>query len=164
MKKVLRGCIVCCRFQGKPFPSPMSPSFRVQEFPPFSYTEMDFAGPLFVKSDENKVWISLYTCCSSRAVHFVVVPNLTAEAFIRCFRRLIARRGIPCRIISDKRKTFMAAKKAISKIIKDSCSRIFIGLSCAVDIKPGKSSLVGKALRKDGGVDKKMFEVVHGAS
>ena len=79
VKKLLRGCIVCHRFQGKPFPSPVSPSlpaFRVQESPPFSYTGVDFAGPLFVKSGENKVRICLFTCCSRRVVHLEVVPNL----------------------------------------------------------------------------------------
>ena len=124
MKKLLQRCVVCRRIHEKPFPSPRLPSlpgFRVQESPPFSYTGVDFAGPLYVKSGKGKVWICLYTCCSSRAVHLEVVPDLrpTAEAFIRCFRRFVARRGIPRRIISDNGKTFKAAIKTISKIVKD---------------------------------------------
>ena len=121
VKKLLQRCVVCRRIHGNPFPSPRSPSlpgFRVQESPPFSYTGVDFAGPLYVKSGEGKVWICLYTCCSSRAVHLEVVSDLTAEAFIRCFRRFVARRGIPRRIISDN-GTFKAATKTISKIVKD---------------------------------------------
>ena len=122
VNKLLQRCVVCSRIHGKPFLSPRSPSlpgFRVQESPPFSYTGVDFAGPLYVKSGEGKVWICLYTCCSSRAVHLEVVPDLTAEAFIRCFRRFVARRGIPRKIISDNGKTFKAAIKTISKIVKD---------------------------------------------
>ena len=56
-------CGVCHRFQGKQFSSPVSPSlpaFRVQESPPFSYTGVDFAGPLFVKSGKGKAWIFLF--------------------------------------------------------------------------------------------------------
>ena len=112
VKKLLQRCVVCRRIHGKPFLFPRSPSlpgFRVQESPPFSYTGVDFAGPLYVKSGEGKVWICLYTCCSSRAVHLEVVPDLTAEAFIRCSRRFVARRGIPRKIISDNGKTFKAA-------------------------------------------------------
>ena len=30
--------------------------------------------------EERKVWICLFTCCSTRAVHFEVIPNMTSEA------------------------------------------------------------------------------------
>ena len=43
---------------------------------------MDFAGPLFIKtgtrnhSSTEKVYIALFTCGSSRAVHMELVPHL----------------------------------------------------------------------------------------
>ena len=42
------------------------PLFRVDEAPPFSYTGVDFAGPLHIKgagtTETSKIWICLFTC------------------------------------------------------------------------------------------------------
>ena len=70
IKRILCGCAICHRFQGKPYPPPPAPplpSFRVSEARPFSYTGIDFAGPLYIRdmvtSATRKVWICLYTYC-----------------------------------------------------------------------------------------------------
>jgi hypothetical protein len=93
IKRILHKCIVCRRYQGKPYlppPAPPLPAFRVNEARPFSHTGVDFAGPLYVRDVVNsvpkKVWICLYTCGVTRAVHLDIVPDMTTEAFIRCFR------------------------------------------------------------------------------
>uniref|UniRef100_A0A1X7SFK5 Integrase catalytic domain-containing protein n=1 Tax=Amphimedon queenslandica TaxID=400682 RepID=A0A1X7SFK5_AMPQE len=70
----------------------------------------------------SKVWICLYTCCLTRVVHIDIVPNLSAYTFMRCFRRFIARRGMPRPMISDNGKTF----KAAAKIIKELMSQDYI--------------------------------------
>ena len=108
------------RYEGKPYTAthpPPLPEFRVRERPPFTYTGVDFAGPLHVKERGNngasKVWICFYTCCVVRAVHLDIVPNLTTSAFLRSFKRFTARRGLPPRLISDKAKTFTAAAELI---------------------------------------------------
>jgi hypothetical protein len=56
--------------------------------------------------DMHKVYISLYTCSSSRALHLDLVPDMSSEAFVRSLERFIGRRGIPALIISDNGKTF----------------------------------------------------------
>ena len=68
--KLVRQCVICCKFDGGPYRLPPSPHlsvFRVAEAPPFTYTGVDFASPLFVRTTANatagKVWICLYTCC-----------------------------------------------------------------------------------------------------
>ena len=125
VKKLLFHCVICRRFDSRPFqppPPPSLPGFRVQEAQPFAYTGVDFAGPLYIVNDpDTKVWIHvcLYTCCVTRAVHLDIVPNLTTEAFLRSFRRFSARRGFPCRMISDNGKTFKSASKVISTMLKD---------------------------------------------
>ena len=119
VRRILRRCVLCKRFEDKPYdepPPPPLPVFRVQEAPPFAVTGVDYAGPLYLK-DSNKVWICLFTCCVIRAVHLEVVPDMTAETFIRCFKRFIARRGIPHKIISDNGKTFKLANKIISAVL-----------------------------------------------
>ena len=104
-----------------PPPSPL-PTFRVKEDPAFTYTGIDFAGPLFVHGYENftqKVWICLFTCYVTRAVHLDVVPDQSAETFIRCLKRFSARRGLPTKFISDNGKTFKAAAKYLKTVFKD---------------------------------------------
>ncbi|XP_065902306.1 uncharacterized protein [Dysidea avara] len=124
VRHILYQCVVCRKLEGPPCPTPPAPSlpeFRVREAPAFTYTGVDFAGPLYVKSHEitdvGKVWICLYTCCVTRAVHLELVPNLTAQTFIRSFKRFTARRGFPRKLVSDNGKTFKAAAKTIEKIL-----------------------------------------------
>ena len=108
VRKVLSRCTTCKRVEGQHYAVPPTaplPQFRVEESPAFNNTGVDFAGPLFVKSDVKeksdmkKVYIALYTCGSSRAVHLDVVPDLSAETFIRSFKRFICRKGMPRLVI-----------------------------------------------------------------
>lgn len=125
VKKVLHQCKTCKVVQGKNLqaPPPLLPSFRVKEAPPFTNTGVDFASPLQVKwnsqdSCSQKCWICLFTCCVTRAVHLELVYDLTTHAFIRCFKRFSARRGLPGLIISDNGTTFKGASKVILQMIK----------------------------------------------
>ncbi|XP_068685002.1 uncharacterized protein [Montipora foliosa] len=58
-----------------------------------------------------------YTCASSRAVHLDVVPRLTTEAFVRSFKRFIARRGVPNLVVSDNGSTFKSEE--LKKLLAD---------------------------------------------
>ena len=100
VKKELFGCNICRRFQGRSFPVPESPDFpefRVRDVHAFSCVGVDFAGPLFVTSkvkddpEMTKVYIALFTCATSRAVHLELVPSLDAPTFLLCLRRFIGR-------------------------------------------------------------------------
>ena len=95
IRKIVSKCVKCKRLEGKHY---ALPKFRVEENPAFTNTGIDFAGPLYVKTstakeshDTSKVYIALYICGSSRAVHLDVVPDLNAGTFIRSFKRLIGR-------------------------------------------------------------------------
>ena len=70
--------------------------------------------------DMRKTHTSVYTCAFSRAVHLGTVPDLTAEAFLRNFRRFPARHGLPREVISNDGKTFRAASKKITILFKAS--------------------------------------------
>ena len=65
-----------------------------------------------------KAYICLFTCASSRALHVELAPSLSAEAFMRCLKRFIGRRGIPSSITSDNAKTFKSAKSELGKLFK----------------------------------------------
>ena len=126
VKTILKGCVICRKSEGRPYlapPPPPLPKFRVKEELPFTYTGVDFAGPLYVKKTETtaggKVWLCLYTCCVVRAVHLDIVPDLWTSSFIRSFKRFSARRGLPLKMISDNGKTFKAAAKALERTMQN---------------------------------------------
>jgi len=127
VRKVLSRCVICKRIEGQHYAIPPAaplPQFRVEGSPAITNTGIDFAGPLFVKrgakekGDMEKVYIALYTCGSSRAVHLDVVPDLSAETFIRSFKRFICRRGIPRLVVSNNAKTFKTAARFLSSIFE----------------------------------------------
>ena len=109
-------------FKQGPFPD--LPQFRVDDSPPFTYTGLDFAGPLYVHessadiSKATKIYVLLFTCASTRAVHLEIVERLAVETFLRAFRRFAARRVLTSMVLSDNAKTFKRASKQIMKIIR----------------------------------------------
>ena len=84
VKKLLHGCVTCW-FEGKHckgMPPPPLPEYRVRQTRSFQAAGIDFAGPLYVRpaghSSTTKVWLVLYTCCSTRAVHLDLVQDMSA--------------------------------------------------------------------------------------
>ena len=131
-KKIINKCNRCKRFHTKPYPSPIQgqlPKDRTEQNLPFKVIGVDYAGPIYCKTKskkETKVYILLFTCSISRAVHLEVLPNQTAAEFIKAFKRLIARRGRVQVIYSDNAKTFVSASKWVQKINKDVEFRDFL--------------------------------------
>ncbi|XP_068708261.1 uncharacterized protein [Montipora foliosa] len=115
VKTVIGKCSVCKKIEGRSYAVPHSPplpEFRLSDEFVFSRVGVDFAGPMYVRDifakggGMNKVYIALFTCATSRAVHLELVPSLTAESFIKALARLKGRRGTPTLIVSDNGKTF----------------------------------------------------------
>ena len=102
VRKLISRCVICRRLGGTPFKHPESPplpSFRVKEKNPFEVTGVDFTGALYIKetidTDDNKVYICLFTCAVTRNIHLELVRDLSAESFINCFRRFCSRKSLP---------------------------------------------------------------------
>ena len=70
VKRIIRHCVLCRRYEGKPYEIPLVPDLlveRVSTDPPFNNTGVDFAGPLYVKDSQAstsicKVYVCLFTC------------------------------------------------------------------------------------------------------
>ena len=58
----------------------------------------------------KKVYVSLYTCASNRAIILDVVHNAKADTFVYSFSRFIAKRGCPSLVVSDNGTIFTANK------------------------------------------------------
>lgn len=126
VRRILFRCSKCRRFEGNPYSAAPPASlleFRVKDDPAFTSVGVDFAGPFYIyglstrQNQASKVYLALYTCASSRAVHLDITPDLSADAFLRSFRRFISRRGIPKRVRSDNAKNFKSASKKLSRLL-----------------------------------------------
>ena len=99
---------------------------RVADAPPFTFTGLDFAGPLYITSSKEgqsneisqKAYICLYTCASTRAIHLELLRDLSVKSFLQSFRRFASRRGLPSTLLSHNAKTFKAGCKEVKTIVR----------------------------------------------
>ena len=95
--------------------------FSVNPAPPFSKVGVDFAGPMYVKGrgkQLKKVYVCLFSCCVTRALHLDLVEDLSNPTFLRCLRKFTARKGTPTLIVSDNAKTFKGAEREIRTLFR----------------------------------------------
>ena len=94
---------------------PPWPKERVSKAKPFTYVGLDYLGPIQVKEGNSvvKMWVCLFTCLAVRAIHLELVKGLSAQLFLDCLRRFIARRGKPSLIISDNAPQFRLVKSVL---------------------------------------------------
>ena len=64
---------------------------------PFTNTGLDYFDPFYVsvKRSTEKRWGFLFTCLTTRAVHFEVVPSMDTSSCVMGIERFVYRRGIP---------------------------------------------------------------------
>ena len=126
VRSILRKCVICTRIQGKPYKAPDPPPLpkvRVEESPPFTVTGIDYTGALNVKDragNGTKVYICLFTCACTRAVHLEIVQDLSSESFLQAFRRFSSRRSVPKIIMSDNATTFVGASQHLKYLFESS--------------------------------------------
>ena len=96
---------------------PPWPKEKVSVSDPFKYVGLDYLGPLHVKEGNTvqKMWICLFTCLAVRAIYLDLVKGLSAQLFLDCLWRFIARRGKPTTIISDNAPQFCLVKRALDQ-------------------------------------------------
>lgn len=121
VRKFIFSCITCVRYKANR-PSPIMgnlPPSRVQQNRPFLHVGTDYGGPFLVKESHrhkaqtHKMYLALFVCMTTKAVHLEIVSNLSAEAFRASFDRFIARRGIPSDIFSDCGINYIGAARQI---------------------------------------------------
>ena len=123
VRMALRQCLICRRHEGDPYKLPSFsplPSSRVTEATPFTRIGLDYLGPLYIKTNDNtkKVWVCLFTCLVTHALHLELVQDMTAAEFLLCFRRFISQRGSPVEIISNNALQFKTAGSSLSSVWK----------------------------------------------
>ena len=123
VKKILRQCRTCRKYQGGPFKMPpMSPwpEIKVTRSKPFQSTGLDYFGPLYIQDGSSgakkKVWVCLFTCIVTRAIHLEMVCDLSAYEFLLALRRFISRRGKPDVVILDIAPQCKLTKSSIDTV------------------------------------------------
>lgn len=72
------------------------PLERVFEADAFNHSGVDFAGPFYCKctkhrsTELSKIYLAVFVCLSSRAMHLEIVSSVTTASFLDELRRFIA--------------------------------------------------------------------------
>lgn len=119
-------CIRCYRCKPRFSPPKMAdlPESRVVPTRPFTISAVDFAGPFSAKLhnlrrlQHIKIYLCLFICMSTKAIHIEVAMDLTAECFIACLTRFISRRGQVTKLYSDNATNFTGAARKIRDTVQ----------------------------------------------
>ena len=98
------------------------PSFRVSTDGPFYNCGLDLMGPFLVILNgraSHKVWIAVFTCMESRAVHTETVFKIDADSAINAIVRFKARRPGVKNMFSDRGTNFIAANSILRKEVEE---------------------------------------------
>ncbi|GBM99182.1 hypothetical protein AVEN_122519-1 [Araneus ventricosus] len=125
-RKIVYECIVC--FKAKPVVTSQLmgslPRDRVVPDYPFNCSGVDFCGPFMIryrnqrKGVLHKMYICIFVCFLSKAVHIEIVSDLTSEAFVATLKRFFGRRGKCAKLYSDNGKTFVGVNQEIKGLLK----------------------------------------------
>ena len=130
VKNILDNCNICRLKKEQTSQQLMGklPSHRVCPTPPFQKVSVDLVGHFLVKPTmtsrkQSKVWVLMYLCDVSKALHTEVIDSMSSSSIINAFRSCFALRNTPEQISSDPGKGFVGAKnkleKEIGQIAKD---------------------------------------------
>ena len=119
-------CATCHRKKARPCTQQMAPlpeertraSMRA-----FVNTGVDYAGPFITiqgrGKSRQKRYLCLFTCLSTRAVHLEMAYGLDTNGFLNALIRMVNRRGVPQKIVSDNGKNFVGAKNELQELIQN---------------------------------------------
>ncbi|KRY81274.1 hypothetical protein T4D_16120 [Trichinella pseudospiralis] len=128
VKQVIKECVTCRKENAKPFLQKMSDLLRerVVEVLPFENTGLDIAGPLYAREGNfvRKVYICLFTCMTTRAIHLELVSSLAAQRFLQALDRFFARRGQPRIIQSDNFTSFKEIGRILNELVLETHRRL----------------------------------------
>ncbi|XP_047984754.1 uncharacterized protein LOC125225200 isoform X1 [Leguminivora glycinivorella] len=105
------------------------PPERVTACRAFQKVGIDFAGPITVKNSrvrralQTKGYICVFVCFVTKAIHLELSSDLTTDAFLACFKRFIARRGLPTDVFCDNGGCFKGAKNQLVELYNLSSSQ-----------------------------------------
>ena len=95
----------------------MAPLSRtcVTEAIAYTRTGLAYPGPMIIKTSERqmKVWVCLFTCMVTHAIHLELLQDMSTDEFLLGFRRFISQRGSQIEIISNNALQFKTASQTL---------------------------------------------------
>ncbi|GFW52081.1 integrase catalytic domain-containing protein [Trichonephila clavipes] len=128
-RKVVHNCVNCCKANPTCTDQIMAdlPKDRVIKNYPFNVSGVDFCGLFYIKYKGqrkgvyNKIYVCIFICFVSKAVHLDIVTDLTSNAFIATLKRFIFRRGKCAKLYSDNATNFVGANIELKKMFNLVC-------------------------------------------
>lgn len=110
--------LLCCRYcidtcaSSAPLPLPDVP---------FANSFVDYLGPFaaVIADKELKIYIVIFTCTSTGAVHFEIGENLEVNSFLYCLRNFRTRRGKITRLYSTNGTNFAEADREMGVFVNE---------------------------------------------
>ena len=121
IKKVVWDCDLCRVLRARPYAYPQQPPLPRERLlcqRPFAVCGIDYSGPHYVKQGRAslKVWIALFTCMVSRAIHLEIVPDLTSKTFLQVLQTMSWKKSPPKVLLSDNATCFVGANKILKEM------------------------------------------------
>ncbi|KAL0850698.1 hypothetical protein ABMA28_006643 [Loxostege sticticalis] len=121
VRSVAYACQFCRIRKATPLNPPVGnlPTARLtHHHRPFSCVGLDYFGPVLVTVGRRneKRYVALFTCLTTRAIHLEIVHDLSTDAAVMALRRFTSRRGIPQEIWSDNGTAFVGTKKFLREL------------------------------------------------
>ena len=106
INQLVRECDTYSIFKAAPHAYPQAPILPIARFAaeePLAACRVDNSKPHFVKEGRarKKIWIALFTCMVSCAIHIETVPDLSAETFLQAPQAMAWEKGTPKALLSD---------------------------------------------------------------
>ncbi|KAK9885651.1 hypothetical protein WA026_012415 [Henosepilachna vigintioctopunctata] len=122
IRSTLNKCYRCFRTNPSSYQPPMAnlPPSRVSASKPFSCVGVDYGGPFSIiyrrhrGAKSFKIYLCLFVCFSTKAIHIEIANDLSTEAFLGALRRFVARRGRCSQIHSDRGTNFIGAARVMN--------------------------------------------------
>ncbi|GFY05475.1 integrase catalytic domain-containing protein [Trichonephila clavipes] len=129
-RKVVHNCVICCKA------NPTCTDQIMADLPKDSVIKKTIHSmcqvwtsvapfTLSIKGREkvyiNKIYVCIFICFVSKAVHLDIVTDLTSNAFIATLKRFIFRRGKCAKLYSDNATNFVGANIELKKMFNLVC-------------------------------------------
>lgn len=132
-RHILRKCITCFKANPRNVKYIMGelPTSRIEQSRPFLNTGIDFCGPFHIRERQRrnsktyKVYVAIFICLATKAIHIEIVSDLTSEAFLHALKRFTSRRGKPANLYSDNATNFVGVNNELKRMYQEVTSEHF---------------------------------------
>lgn len=131
VKKVLKTCVVCKRFNSRTVRLNQNSYRDFRSNPPcepFRSVFIDYIGPYVVKNNNvrQKVWLLAITCLWSRYINLKVCSDMTVRIFLQAFQMHIFEHGLPALVMSDLGSQLVSGANIITDHLNSIESKSFL--------------------------------------